>query len=55
MCAMQTSMSTVCIYFAADIHATRPHNGQKAVAKNMRALLDRRCYELDDTADLEGD
>ena len=44
-----------CIYFATDIHATRPHKGQKDVAKTMRALLDRRHYHYDAAADLEGD
>lgn len=38
-----------------DIHATRLHKGQNDVAKTMRALLDRRHYELDAVADLEGD
>ena len=40
--------------FTTDIHATRPHKGQKNVAKTMRALLDRRHYDYDPAADLEG-
>lgn len=52
---MQTSMYTLyCLYFAADIHATCPHKGQKDVAKTMRALLDRRRHDYDAAADLEG-
>lgn len=41
--------------FTTDIHDTRPHKGQKGVAKTMRALLDRRHYDYDAAADLEGD
>ena len=42
-------------FFTTDIHDTRPHKGQKDVAKTMRALLDRRHYDYDAAADLEGD
>ena len=41
--------------FITDIHATRLHKGQNDVAKTMRALLDRRHYDYDAAADLEGD
>ena len=41
--------------FDEDIHATRLHKGQNDVAKTMRALLDRRHYDYDAAADLEGD
>ena len=40
--------------FDEDIHATRLHKGQNDVAKTMRALLDRRHYDYDAAAVLEG-